>query len=763
LLDSRLQPIKVDSLHARARFALSDRSTLAIDYLQDTWSGATPISTAPVVARTNTANTVTGASPWADPLGLNTRFFVDKYLNLYRSANIFASAAGAPDSQLTHTLSSASPETRKQVELKIGHEWNDRGATIGAGLSHEADYESWFMNLGGRLDLNQKLTSLSMGLSYTHNQTNATFDPEPSPFITLKPGDSLSVRARSEELGAQAGISQVLGKNSVIDVGVGYSHSQGYLTNPYKMVSEFDIVTPVSVLNANPDPRFVTDIYSVLERRPDRRGQFNASLGYRHYIGTFDAALRLGYQYSQDTWDIRSHALTTEWVQPFAGWTLIPRVRYYSQSAANFYLPYIATFSVTDASGNPIDHPLNRPAPTYYSSDHRLSGFGTLSGGLTASRQLARGIGLEFSYESYRHEGDLKLGGDGEAAFADFRSYTLNASLKVDLDTRNAPGAADAAPAHSGHAGHAEAGAPMPAGLMYAHAPGRAGEVMIGYRTQFSRQAGGMLHGTRAVSLDTVRLEACGSTPCETAPSEMSMTMHMLDIMFAPTDWLTLMVMPQWMDMDMGLTPLRASGGSGHGHGSGGDPLHHHQTGGVGDTGLAALFKLLDTPAHRASLALGFSAPTGAVDIALRKTPSTYATDQVSPALIHYGMQLGSGTWDFLPHLTYTAQRGEFSWGTQLGGVLRLEERNESNYALGDLVQASAWGGYQINRWLGVTLRAAYLQQGAIEGAYRPPVDADGNVLTPVHQGSADQPANYGGRFWDAGLGLTCAFCQAAI
>ena len=56
--------------------------------------------------------------------------------------------------------------------------------------------------------------------------------------------------------------------------------------------------------------------------------------------------------------------------------------------------------------------------------------------------------------------------------------------------------------------------------------------------------------------------------------TEMTMQMHMLDIMYAPTDWMTLMVMPQWMTMDMTMSPLDAGmGGMG---GMGGRYAHEH-------------------------------------------------------------------------------------------------------------------------------------------------------------------------------------------
>ncbi len=83
-----------------------------------------------------------------------------------------------------------------------------------------------------------------------------------------------------------------------------------------------------------------------------------------------------------------------------------------------------------------------------------------------------------------------------------------------------------------------------------------------------------------------------------------------------------------------------------------------------------------------------------------------------------YGMQLGSGTWDFKPSLTYTGQWQQFSWGAQTSGTVRMENRNQSGYALGDLFQTTAWGSYNFTNWLAGSLRGLYTAQGAIKGQY---------------------------------------------
>lgn len=70
---NKRNPIEVDSLHGSGRFSLTDRIKFAFNYIQDTWSGATPYGTAPEFSGANRVRKITdtegndvyaGASPY---------------------------------------------------------------------------------------------------------------------------------------------------------------------------------------------------------------------------------------------------------------------------------------------------------------------------------------------------------------------------------------------------------------------------------------------------------------------------------------------------------------------------------------------------------------------------------------------------------------------------------------------------------------------------------------------------------------------------
>jgi len=781
---SKFEPISVDSLQTGSKISLTDRVKFGFNFIQDTWGGATPITTAPSVRQGNVPltvnNTLVGATPYLQTSAPNSTKLVyfDKQLNpLVIDPNSVAEGdvvALGIDKQLAHTMALASPETRKEGNFKLGYEWDEAAIDVGGGISSERDYESRFGNLGGRWDFNQKLTSLNLGLSYTNSDTFARQDHDASPYIsyvgyTSKMKDTSDVQitegrmltGNREDWASNLGMTQIFSKDALFKFGVGYTRSTGYMANPYKAVTVFFVESvDTSQLESELSSTipYVGQVKPFLEKRPDLRNQWNFSTGYVQYINPLDAALHLDYRFFHDDWGIDAHTFEADWVQPLgAGWTVTPRLRYYSQDAADFYKPYLAVLHATDSNltnKNDLNY-----LPANYSSDQRLSGYGALSGGLVLTKQFAKGLTLEAGFEYYNHKGSFKLGSGGENDYADFSYYTANAALKVNLES---VGRAMSGGEHDHHAMHHNHGAPLPAGVMFGHVMTTPGDIMVGYRYMYSRQDGRMLHENELAADQDIVSNGCNLEPgltCRTSPAFMNMHMHMLDIMYAPTSWLNLMVMPQFMDMDMN---LRSLGGvtpdvnRDHLHGG-------HETGGVGDTGLYAMFKLYQGAGHDINMGVGVTAPTGAVDIKLKRM---HTKDE---GYIHYGMQLGSGTWDFKPSITYTGKVDDWSWGAQLNGTKRLENRNQVGFAFGDQLQSTAWGSYSLFNWLSASVRGIYTVQGAVKHQFNAVIGDTSEGPDPImgdvnpKEGSMDNPKNYAGRYWDVGFGLNATIPSGSL
>lgn len=800
----RSAPIEADTIRGNARVSLSDRIKFGFNYNEDTWSGATPLGSAPEGSHAYTSThlpapdangdyVLTSASAWGEDTGA---VLVDAQRNLKVRSDYDAlnDRSLYTTAHPVHVMGYASPETRKQGDFKLSYDWDNAQARAGGGVSDERDFYSRFVNLGGRLDFNQKRTSLDLALSYTGSNIDATrvFGSHP---ISLDPSTVVGhsnrlVHGDRQDWSAQLGLTQVVNPSAVLNLGAGFNRNTGFLSNPYK-VTWFGGIDPSEDLQ---DGFQVAHMRGFYDHRPTERNQWSGNLGWTQYVQPLDAALHFNYQFSHDDWDVNAHTFDADWVQPLGeGWALTPRVRYYSQSAADFYTAFsLVGYDSANTRWN---------VPAHFSSDQRLSGFGALSGGVVLAKQFAKGVSFETGFEYYSHKGHWALGGGGEQAFADYDYWVANAALKVKLSAiGRAFDGGGAGDEHSRHAEHAN----VPAGLMFAHTLNKAGDIMAGYRYQHTRQAGDYLHGSRSVSQDQAALSGCPRREtsdaegnnvlggaCPMLPTDMTQSMHMLELMYAPTDWLTLMLMPQFMDMQSTMTMPQAYLREINAVGMSMEPMLM-EVGGIGDTGFYALVTLFDTANHHLHASIGGTAPTG--DVAQRNK-SVFGFENNYK---DYSMQLGSGTWDLKPSLTYTGKAEAWNWGAQLGGTWRTEARNASAYKLGDLFETSVWGGYDWTDWLSSSLRLAYTWQGAIKGHFPQELqkvptcnhddfvydDGTGNLVFDQdsyngclqsivnanvtnqslrHVSSQDEPRNYGGHYLDLGLGVAVTIPNGAF
>jgi hypothetical protein len=161
------------------------------------------------------------------------------------------------------------------------------------------------------------------------------------------------------------------------------------------------------------------------------------------------------------------------------------------------------------------------------------------------------------------------------------------------------------------------------------------------------------------------------------------------------------------------------------------DVLHplHAEVSGLQDVRVSALFSVHEQGRVRAHLQGGFSVPVGAIDAA-----AATAGAGPDPVQLPYPLQMGSGTFDLLPGLTFHMQNEVASLGLQVKGTVRLGE-NDRGWKLGDAVQADAWAGYRKSRWVSFSLGASYHSWGSVKGT-DPALDArESPAHDPLAQG----------------------------
>ena len=279
---------------------------------------------------------------------------------------------------------------------------------------------------------------------------------------------------------------------------------------------------------------------------------------------------------------------------------------------------------------------------------------------------------------------------------------------------------------HTGHHGHMMMHAPAPTGVMGSHTH-KQGKWMFSYRFM-TMEMDGNRSGSSHISAEEIATTIPNPNPgpptFRVVPTKMNTDMHMLGAMYAPTDHFTFMVMVNYLKKDMDHITFQG--------GAGATRLGKFTTKseGWGDTRVSGLYKIYDTNGHKVHLNLGVSLPTGSIT----KKDHVLTPMGTRPELrMPYAMQLGSGTYDLLPGITYQTHHGKWGFGGQYMATIRLGENSE-DYTLGDEHKLTGWASYDWGNNISTSIRLAYLNADNIDGA-------DPRIVAPVQ--TAD-PDNYG-------------------
>ncbi len=181
------------------------------------------------------------------------------------------------------------------------------------------------------------------------------------------------------------------------------------------------------------------------------------------------------------------------------------------------------------------------------------------------------------------------------------------------------------------------------------------------------------------------------------SPVDMTMEMHMLGLMYGVSDELTLMVMVPYLIKDME-----------HRRRTDSKQFSTHSQG-LGDVKLSGMYSLKEMTELPLHLNMGISAPTGSIN---RTDRTLLGPDRNLP----YPMQLGSGTVDFHPGVTYLDKSENWSWGAQANSIVRFG-RNEQKYKLGNAYDASSWLAYKFNELVSSSIRVKGSIWGNVDGA----------------------------------------------
>ncbi|PSW06619.1 DUF3570 domain-containing protein [Photobacterium lipolyticum] len=284
-------------------------------------------------------------------------------------------------------------DTFKDTRVQLNASWaspinRDWDWSTGVHISKEYDYLSLGANIGFSRSLNQNNTVLTMGLGGYFD----TIEPEggiPEPLTAMVLRDNFTSEAAYREAfnatrgessdtktttELNVGISQVINRWLITSLNYSFAQVDGYLTDPFKLIS---VVDDDGVAQQN-----------LYENRPDSRTKHALFWQTKAYLN--GQVLDIGYRYMFDDWEIQSHTIDFRYNYQFgSGHYLEPHLRFYRQSEADFYAPFLME---------------GQSVPTYASADYRLGKMNTYTVGLKYGMLLNNSQEVSVRLEYYMQQ-----------------------------------------------------------------------------------------------------------------------------------------------------------------------------------------------------------------------------------------------------------------------------------------------------------------------------------------------------------------------
>jgi hypothetical protein len=231
--------------------------------------------------------------------------------------------------------------------------------SIGGKFSVEDDFVSGTIDASIAHDFNHKNTTLSFGL---YNEYDSLHPVGNTPVPGSDVASLIRTGSKSKDgVGALLGITQVMTRTWLSEFNLSVDRFTGYLNDPYKITSIID-----SAGN--------TTAYEY-ESRPDQRTRKSAYWENR-IAWSSQLSTAVSLRYMSDDWAVRSDTaqLHLRWSWSNREQYIQPTFRWYRQTAADFYTPFIL-----DAA---------RLNTGFESADSRLGAFHALTYGVKYAHKL---------------------------------------------------------------------------------------------------------------------------------------------------------------------------------------------------------------------------------------------------------------------------------------------------------------------------------------------------------------------------------------
>ena len=287
-----------------------------------------------------------------------------------RLPQTFGSASGAATRKAYTTPPGQLPvdPNYHDSRIAVGGNWTipvnrTNQLSVGDKLSDERDFFSITVNASVAHDFNDKNTTLSFGIDNEYDRLQP-IGGTPLAGSDIAFGNKSAAKQSKNGVGLLLGVTQVMSRTWLTEFNISVDRFHGYLNDPYKITSVIDG-------SGN------TTEY-LYESRPQQRTRKSAYWENR-VTWTPQLSSALSLRYMSDDWGIRSETAQLRLRRQFSDREryIEPTVRWYRQTAADFYTPFILDTTVL---------------PEREASDTRLAAFHALSYGLKFLQKLP-GVG----------------------------------------------------------------------------------------------------------------------------------------------------------------------------------------------------------------------------------------------------------------------------------------------------------------------------------------------------------------------------------
>lgn len=334
----------------RISFRLSAAITLALSSLFTAPLAHAEMEGATVVRYYSDNQNTTVLSP---AIELGSTFNEDRMKIVLHAAQDILSSASSE----VRTYSSKGVITDLRNEYQVNYETQIPDGTLSAGFiaSDEKDYSSRAISAGGTREFFTKNTVVGFGFSSGQDKIMATGN---SNFLEHMQNQSYSIS-----------LSQILSKNSLIQVLYDFRVENGFIASPYRK-AKLITGTTVSALDEN---------------HPRTRNRHAIGMKYNVFRPGWKSSFATSYRLYQDSWGVLSHTLeeriTKEYGRKFE---VALSLRFYLQSKAKFYQDYYR--------GDP---------GVFYSGNNTLATYMSYGAGLRPAWNLTEKINLALKLEYF--------------------------------------------------------------------------------------------------------------------------------------------------------------------------------------------------------------------------------------------------------------------------------------------------------------------------------------------------------------------------